>query len=177
MDADGIRKSLDALKSYYAENPHRAVARDRTATATLESGLRVKAVGPKGETLVTDMPAGIGGDNTEPTPGWYLRAALANCDATMIALRAAQLGIQLSALEVAVSSESDNRGLISDGTDIPAGPLSFRLDIRIAAEGEAAETLRDIVRWAESHSPVGDALRRAVTVTATIQTGEHGTAP
>lgn len=177
MDAHGIRKSLDALKSYYAEHPQRARARDGIATATMESGLRAKAVGPKGESLVTDMPAGIGGDNTAPTPGWYLRAALANCDATMITLRAAQLGIQLSALEVTVSSESDNRGLIAEGTDIPAGPLGFQLDIRIAAEGATAETLRDIVHWAESHSPVGDALRRAVTVTATIQAGEHGTAP
>jgi uncharacterized OsmC-like protein len=177
MDADGIRKSLDTLKSYYSENPGRAVAPDKTATATMESGLRVKAIGPKGETLVTDMPIGIGGDNTAPTPGWYLRAALANCDATMIALRAAQVGIQLSALEVTVSSSSDNRGLISEGTDIPAGPLSFHLDIRIAAEGAAAEDLREIVRWAESHSPVGDALRRAVQVTATIVAGEHGSAP
>lgn len=176
MDAAEIRKSLDALRSYYVENPQRAVARDKTATATIESGLRVKAIGPKGETLVTDMPAGIGGDNTAPTPGWYLRAALANCDATMIALRAAQLGIQLSALEVTVSSESDNRGLISEGTDIPAGPLSFHLNVRIAAQGVAAAELHEIVRWAESHSPVGDALRRAVSVEATILAGEQGSA-
>jgi len=29
MNSDGIRRSLDALKSYYAENPQRAVAPDR----------------------------------------------------------------------------------------------------------------------------------------------------
>jgi uncharacterized OsmC-like protein len=63
----------------------------RLATATTESGLRVKAIEPKGESLVTNMPVGIGGGNTAPTPGWYLGAALANCDATMIALRASQI--------------------------------------------------------------------------------------
>ena len=168
MDADRIRKSLTTLKAYYAENPQRAVAPDKTATATIESGLRVTAVGPKGESLTTDMPAGIGGENSAPSPGWYLRAALANCDATMIALRAAELGIKLGALEVTVGSDSDSRGLISDGTDIPVGPLRFHINIRIAAEGVADEELREIVRWAESHSPVGDALRRSVAVTATV---------
>jgi len=176
MDADGIRKSIDTLKAYYAENPQRAVARDKTATETIESGLRVKAVGPKGETLVTDMSVGIGGDNTARTPGWYLRAALANCDATMIALRAAQLGIQLSVLDVTVGSESDNRGLIADDTDIPADPIGFQVDVRISAEGVAPEELREIVSWAESHSPVGDALRRTVPVEVTFRAGEHGTA-
>jgi hypothetical protein len=44
----------------------------RLATATTESGLRVKAIEPKGESLVTNMPVGIGGGNTAPTPGWYL---------------------------------------------------------------------------------------------------------
>lgn len=173
MDADRIRHALATLKAYYVENPQRAAAPDKTATATIESGLRVKAVGPKGESLVTDMPPGIGGDNSAPTPGWYLRAALANCDATMIALRAAELGVQLDALEVTVGSNSDSRGLISDGTDIPAGPLSFHIDIRIAAAGVAAEELREIVRWAEAHSPVGDALRRSVAVTATVRAGEE----
>ena len=173
MDADRIRQSLTTLNAYYAENPQRAVAPDKTATATIETGLRIRAVGPKGESLITDMPAGIGGDNSAPTPGWYLRAALANCDATMIALRATELGIKLSALEITVGSDSDSRGLISDGTAIPAGPLRFHINIRIAAEGVAEEELREIVRWAESHSPVGDALRRSVAVTATVLTGEE----
>ena len=61
------------------------------ATATTESGPRVKAIEPKGESLVTNMPVGIGGVDTAPTPCWSLRAALANCDATMIALRASQI--------------------------------------------------------------------------------------
>ena len=170
MDADRIRQSLTTLRAYYAENPKSAVAPDKTATATIESGLRVRAVGLKGESLITDMPAGIGGDNSAPTPGWYLRAALANCDATMIALRAAELGIKLGALEVTVGSDSDSRGLIADGTDSPVGPLRFHINIRIAAEGVADEELREIVRWAESHSPVGDALRRSVAMTATVMT-------
>ena len=168
MDADRIKQSVQALQDFFAADPQRAVSADKSATATIESGLRARAIGPKGECLVTDMPAGIGGENTAPTPGWYLRAALANCDATMIALRAAQLGIALTKLEVTVDSDSDNRGLISEGTEIPPGPLGFHITVRIAADGVSAEALRDLVRWAESHSPVGDALRRSVGVTAQV---------
>jgi uncharacterized OsmC-like protein len=108
------------------------------------------------------MPKAVGGGGSAPSPGWLLRAALANCDATVIAMRAAQLGVALTTLEVTVDSESDDRGLLGmDGT-ISAGPLSMRTRVRIGAQGVAAKDLRDIVEWAEAHSPVGDALRRAV---------------
>lgn len=45
---------------------------------------------------------------------------------------------------------------------IPTGPLSVRTNVRIAAAGVEEEKLRDIVEWADVHSPVADALRRAV---------------
>ncbi len=171
MSSAHIRQSTAQLWQHFEAHPQDAMSRDKPAVATLESGLRCKAVGPKGETLVTDMPAPIGGTGSAPTPGWYLRAALANCDATMIALRAAQLGVELSTLEVTVSSESDNRGLLGDAAGAPAGPLSVQVGVRIAAAGVPEETLRDIVRWAEAHSPLGDALRRAVPVRLDTQIG------
>ena len=171
MSSQQIRQSIEALASRFAANPQDAMCQDKPAVATLELGLRCKAVGPKGETLVTDMPGGVGGGNSAPTPGWFLRAALANCDATVIAMRAAQLGIELTTLEVTVGSQSDNRGLVSDTDSVPAGPLSVHVRIRIGAEGVSAQVLHDIVRWAERHSPVADALRRAVPVTAEIVAG------
>jgi hypothetical protein len=45
---------------------------------------------------------------------------------------------------------------------VPPGPLSVRLRVLIASDDAPAETLREIVAWAERHSPVGDAIRRAV---------------
>lgn len=166
MSTSQIRQSVEQLAAHFAAHPQSAVSQDKPAMATVLDGLRCQAVGPKGATLITDMPAPIGGGNSAPTPGWYLRAAFANCDATMIALRAAQLGITLSTLEVTVSGRSDNRGLlgIADADGVPAGPLELRLDVRIAADGVAAQTLREIVDWAQAHSPVGDALRRGLVV-------------
>ncbi|NCT98541.1 MAG: OsmC family protein [Comamonadaceae bacterium] len=170
MSAAHIRQSVEQLAKHFADRPQDALSQDKPAVATLESGLRCKAVGPKGETLITDMPAPIGGGGSAPTPGWYLRAALANCDATMIALRAAQLGIELDQLEVTVGSRSDNRGLLG-AEGVAAGPLDVMLSVRIAAPGVPEATLRELVHWAEAHSPVGDALRRALNVKAAIQVG------
>jgi uncharacterized OsmC-like protein len=164
MSTDRIKESLHQVARYFAEHPEKAISQDKPATSVLESGLRCRAEGPNGAVLVSDMPAGIGGGASAPTPGWQLRAALANCDATLIAMRAAQLGVKLTLLEVTVGSESDDRGLLGVSESIPPGPMSVSVSVRIAAEGASAEQLHDLVRWAERHSPVSDAVRRAVPV-------------
>lgn len=37
--------------------------------------------GPSGQRVETDMPKGIGGAASAPTPGWYVRAGIASCTA------------------------------------------------------------------------------------------------
>ena len=88
----------------------------------------------------------------------------------MIAMRAAQEGIALRTLEVAVDSQSDSRGLLGIDESVPAGPLTSRTRVHIAAPGVAAERLREIVLWAEAHSPVSDAIVRAIPRTVDITT-------
>jgi uncharacterized OsmC-like protein len=162
MSIEHIQESVKGVIQYYTENPDKAVSEDKVATAVVEDGLRCKATGPNGWELVSDMSKGIGGDATAPTAGWLMRAALANCDATMIALRAAELGIELSTLEVTVGSTSDDRGLVQIDDSIHAGPLNVWVQVKIGAKDASEENLRDIVRWVGKHSPVGDAISRAV---------------
>lgn len=162
MSVESIRQSIERVTGFFGEHPEKALSTDRPATATVEQGLRCTATGPNGEVVVTDMPKGIGGAASAPTPGWLLRAALASCDATVIAMRAAQLGVVLNRLEVTVDSVSDDRGILGLGDGILPGPQSVRIRVRIGAEGASAEELRQIAAWAEAHSPVGDAVRRAV---------------
>jgi uncharacterized OsmC-like protein len=164
MSMERIRHSLDQVGAYLRDHKQEALSRDAPATAVLESGLRCRAHGPGGTTLVSDMPAAMGGDGSAPTPGWLLRAALANCDATLIAMRAAQRGILLGKLEVSVSSDSDDRGLLGVAEPVPAGPLSVSVIVRLSAPGASIDALRELVDWAEKHSPVSDAVRRAVPV-------------
>src|SRR5262249_57579333 len=75
---------------------------------------------PGGKTKI-NMPPPMGGQASAETPGWYMRAGLASCIATMIATRAAQLGIILDLLEVTILSEVDWRGPLGlDDSVVPA---------------------------------------------------------
>ena len=169
MSIEHMQKSIEGVIGYYASNPDEARSPDKPATAVVEEGLRCRSSGPNDWTLVSDMPKGLGGGGAAPTPGWLMRAALANCEVTMLALRAAQLGVALTTLEVTVGSTSDDRGLLGMDDAIPAGPLDASVRIRIGAEGVRPERLQEIVHWAEAHSPVGDAVRRAIPMKTEVE--------
>lgn len=168
---DRIRTALQGASAYLTEHPHQAEYTDSAATATLESGLRVAVTGPGGESLATDMPTSVGGGASAPSAGWLLRAAEAACVTTLIAMRAAALGVALGRVEVVADSRSDDRGILGLAADVPAGPLSARIAVRVAADGVAPADLEAIVHWAVSHCPVVDAVRRATPVSVEIVTG------
>jgi uncharacterized OsmC-like protein len=157
-----IQQSIEGVIKYLTENPAKCRYTDKAAVAVVEDGLRCRADGPNGAILISDMGKAIGGGGSAPSPGWLFRAALANCDATVIAMRAAQLGVTLSTLEVTVDSESDDRGLLGMDDATSAGPLNVRIRVHIGANGVTPEQLREIVDWAGAHSPLADAVRRAV---------------
>jgi len=166
-----IQSAVESLTAHLAAHPEKCRATDPPAVAVLEEGLRCRATAPDGTVIVTDMAKGIGGGAAAPSPGWYARAALATCDTTVIAMRAAVLGITLSRLEVTVDTETDRRGLLGMDDAVPPGPLSVRVRVKIAADGVDAEVLREIVRWTERHSPVGDLFQRAVQTAIEVQVG------
>lgn len=164
----GIAESVANASAYLTAHPDEARYRDGTATATLDSGLRVSVAGPAGESLVTDMPTGIGGGNAAPSPGWYLRAATAACVASLIGIRAAATGITCDGIEVIVDSESDDRGILGLAADIPAGPLSVRIVISIRSRA-AASDIEALAQWAVAHCPVSDTVARAIPVEIVVR--------
>ena len=165
---EDIKEAIAAAEVYLEAHPGEARYTDTAATATLEEGLRFSVAGPNGESLTTDMPAAVGGAGEHPTPGWLFRAALASCDASLIAMRAAHQGIRLTFLEVVVDSESDDRGIFGLDPSVPAGPLEVRTRIRVSAEGVGEDRLREIVEWGIAHCPVCDATKRAVEISTQI---------
>ena len=167
MTTESIRQSIDQAIGFLSEHPEKARYVDRPAIAVV-NGLRAEVTGEHGEILVSDMPRSVGGGGSAPTPGWFLRAAMASCDATVIAMRAAREGIELTTLEVTVTSESDDRGFLGMDGSLPAGPLNARIEVKIAADGVPAEKLREIVDSADHYSPVTDAVRRAVATTVVV---------
>jgi uncharacterized OsmC-like protein len=161
---DTIRTAIEGASAWLAEHPDEARYTDSIARARTEAGLRVVVEGPAGERLETDMPAAVGGSGSAPGPGWYLRAAVAACVASLATMRAAQLGWTGFRCAVDVDSESDDRGILGVDASVPGGPLSMRIALDLAADGIGLDGLEELAVWAVEHCPVSDAMRRAVPV-------------
>jgi hypothetical protein len=71
---------------------------------------------------------------------------------------------------ITTDSDSDDRGLLGLDDDVPAGPLSGRVGVRLAAAGVDSATLEEIAQWGVKHCPVCDALERPVPVTTEVST-------
>lgn len=157
--------------AYLTEHPDEARYRDTAAHARLVDGLLVDVSGSGGEAVTTDMPKGIGGGASAPSPGWYYRAAAASCVASLIGVRAAMLGLVLppGSVEVIVDSESDDRGILGMDEAIPAGVLSLRVVVSFGGTAGARPELESVARWAVDHCPVTDTTRRAVPLEVEVR--------
>jgi len=169
MSTENIRSSIQGTISYLKANPEKARSKAIAATAVLEKGLKVRTVGPENEVIISDMPPTVGGEGSAPTPGWFMQAALATCNATGIAMKAAREGIELNTLEVSIDTESDTRGIFGIQESIKVGPLNMRTRVRIGAEGVSEEKLHEIVKWNEKHSWCGNAICRSVPLETEIE--------
>jgi uncharacterized OsmC-like protein len=167
---EAIRSAIEAASRHLAEHPEAGIGPDAPATAVRDEGLRIRVTGPNGQ-VITDMTATVGGEASAPSPGWMQRAALAACDATLVAMEAAREGIELTDLEVTVESDSDFGAALGVAASADPGPLAVRVCIRLAAENATDEQLRELAERAESRSPVRDGIERAVPVTTEIVTG------
>ncbi len=168
--SDGIRDAVRNASAYLADHPDQARYRDSHARAHLVGGLKVTVDGPGGEHVETDMPKGIGGAGSTPSPGWYLRAATAACVASLIGIRAAAAGVELEpgSVEVMVDSESDDRGILGLEDGIPAGALSMKIVVGLRSRTADRATLEALVGWAVDHCPVSDTVRRSVAVEVVV---------
>jgi uncharacterized OsmC-like protein len=162
-----IEDAVARASAYLREHPDEARYRDSAAVARLSSGLRATVTGPGGESVASDMPAGIGGSASAPSPGWLMRAAAASCVAALIAIRAAATGVSHGAIEVTVDSESDDRGILGLDDEIRAGALSMA--VAVSVEGVDADALGPLVEWAVEHCPVTDTISRAVPIAVELR--------
>jgi uncharacterized OsmC-like protein len=163
-----IGTAIQGAIGYLTQHPDEAAYTDTAATARLKAGLRVVTTGPGSESVATDMVAAVGGGGTAPSPGWLLRAAAASCVATLIAMRAAMLGLTLTELQVTVDSRSDDRGILGLDPAVPAGPSTMRVAVAATSRDASREDIDELVRWSVDHCPVTDAVRRAVPLTVEV---------
>jgi uncharacterized OsmC-like protein len=90
------REPLERAKRLFLEKPAAARKPNAAATAVWRDGLSCEVSGPGSERAITDMPEPLGGNAAGSNPGWLLRAGMASCAATAIAMRAAMQGIAIT---------------------------------------------------------------------------------
>jgi uncharacterized OsmC-like protein len=164
-----IKDAVANASAYLSAHPDEARYRDSPAVAKITSGLSASVTGPGGESVTTDMPAGIGGGGSAPSPGWLMRAATASCVASLIAIRAAAVGTSVGPFEVTVDSESDDRGILGLDEAIEAGALSMKVAVSFDATDAGQEGVRELVDWAIRHCPVTDTIARAVPIEVEVR--------
>jgi len=87
----------------------------------------------------------------------------------MIAVKAAMENVELTELEVSIVSDSDVCGLFGIDGSTTAGPLEIRTNVRIGAKNASEEKLNEIVKWAETHSPVANALCKPLPLKTMVE--------
>ncbi|HUP17311.1 MAG TPA: OsmC family protein [Acidimicrobiia bacterium] len=158
-----IRTAIAAASAYLLEHRDQVRYTDCPAMARVEEGLRIRVEGSNGEVVMTDMPGGVGGGGSAPSPGWFLRASVAAYVTSLAVMRAAQLEIEGFTCEVEVDSQSDDYGILGLESSVPSGPLSMRIKIHVTAEGSEPDLVAEVAKWAVDHCPVSDAIRPGLT--------------
>jgi organic hydroperoxide reductase OsmC/OhrA len=173
MTVDHISKAMLRLREILVRRPSAGTYADAPALSRWTEGLRVVTRHADGLEITTDMPVEIGGSGDQVAPGWLLRAGLASCLATRIAMEAAAAGVSLTELAVLASSTSDVRGLLGmqDGAGVPvtAAPCEVRLEVKARASNATGERLETLIRDSVRCSPVSAALARAIPVALEVR--------
>ena len=173
MSAQVVADAMQRVEVVLRRRPDMGLHDDSPAAASWRGGTRIVTSHANGTEVITDMPGELGGRGDQVTPGWLMRAGLAACTATRIAMGAAAAGIELTKLELRASSRSDTRGLLgmteSDGTPVSAGPQDVQLHVTIAAHGVPAEKLRALVEESHRCSPVPCAIQEETPVALHIE--------
>jgi uncharacterized OsmC-like protein len=173
MTLADIAAAQQRVTSVLRKRPSAGLATDRPALVRWQGDLRARALHDNGTEIVTDMPAEIGGADAGVTPGWLMRAALASCAVTRIAMLAAAEGVVLRTIEARATSRSDARGMLGmldvDGSAVPAGPGDVQLHVRIGADGVTPERLRALVAASAPLSPITCALQATVAVAMHVE--------
>lgn len=172
MSVRDLAAALDRAEAVFHRRPSAGLHDDMPGVARWKGGSRTVARHACGHEIETDLPVELGGAGGI-SPGWFVRAGLANCTATCVALEAARAGIELDLLEVTAASRSDVRGLLgmvdADGTPVYSGFQALKIEVRIAAQGVPAERLRALVEAGQAISPMTAVVRDAQDVGLSIE--------
>jgi len=89
MSAQYVADAMERVEIVLRRRPDMGLHDDSPATARWRGSTRIVTSHDNGSEFTTDMPGELGGTGDQVTPGWLMRAGLAACTATRIAMGAA----------------------------------------------------------------------------------------
>jgi uncharacterized OsmC-like protein len=112
----------------------------------------------------------VGGEGDAPCSADLLLGALAACQEVTIRMVAANLGIELAHLEVAVEGDWDPRGTLAMGSQFPVGLKNIRCNTKATLAGDTSgDRAERLLRSAERYCVVLSTLRQGVPVESTFE--------
>ena len=134
-----------------------------TAVGAIDGGRAATGARTHSFRLDADAPAGLLGGDRGPDPCELLLHALAACLTRSVVHAATDRGIELTAVESAVTGALDVRGLLALPGGAGAGLERVDVTVRVCGDAPARE-LGALVEHAAAASPVCAALRRELPV-------------
>jgi organic hydroperoxide reductase OsmC/OhrA len=167
----GIRRSLVRLETAIARRPGFGHV---TQSSTTRCGAGLACETREGDHLVrADLPHGLGGHDSAPSPGALMRAALGSCLAMGYRLRAARHDVPLDAIVVAVETDSVLAGMLDPTGVAPPGFTGVRVDVRLASPAPTRD-LRSLIDEADLLSPMLDVVNRPNPVERSVHLARGG---
>jgi uncharacterized OsmC-like protein len=113
--------------------------------------------------IQSDEPHILLGADSAPNSIVSLLHSLASCLSTSIVYNAAERGITLDKLSIAMEGDLDLHGFLGLSTEVRPGFQDVRVKVNIASSASKAE-LEDLVRHSQKISPILDSLRNRIPV-------------
>jgi uncharacterized OsmC-like protein len=169
-----VRELQAPLRDQYTQDPGSApvVLRAVGGSADLSDPLHctVHPDGAPGSSFRSGAHPAVGGAGDVPCSGDLLLSALAACQEITLRMVAANMGIELEALEVTVEGDWDPRGTLAMGREFPIGLTGIRCHTKVVVAGdERGERADRLLRSAERYCVVLDTLRNGVEVKSTFE--------
>lgn len=95
----------------------------KTAVAIIGLDVYKTELTVRGHTVIADEPEDVGGLDLGPRPGDFLRMSLASCTAITLRMYANRKKLEVSSIQVTVSSKDDEGGTSFDSTVEVTGNL------------------------------------------------------
>lgn len=164
-----VREVQAPLRERYARDPESApvVLRVTGGTADLADPLHcsITPTGTPDAEIRSGAHPAVGGVGDVPCSGDVLLSALAACQEITMRMVAANMGVELEALEITVEGDWDPRGTLAMGKQFPVGLTAIRCRTRVVVRGDhRGDRAERLLRSAEKYCVVLNTLRDGVPV-------------